>query len=71
MEGPEAFLYLDTFDGGPEFVPKSEIRGLKIVDTGRSQPLRTQVGDATSFDPHKVLGLERTATGEEIKAAYH
>jgi DnaJ-domain-containing protein 1 len=71
MEGPEAFLYLETFDGGTAFVPKSEIKGLKVIDTGRPQPLRTHVGDATHFDPHKVLGLERSATGDEIKAAYH
>ena len=70
MEGPEAFLYLETFEGGTAFVPKSEIRGLKVVDTGRPQPLQTHVGDATYFDPHKVLGLERSATGEDIKAAY-
>lgn len=71
LEGPEAFLYLETFDGGSAFVPKSEIRGLKVVDTGRLQPLRPQPGDATHFDPHKVLGVERSAAAEEIKAAYH
>lgn len=71
MEGAEAFLYLETPDGGTSFVPKSEIRALKVLDSGRPQPLRTDFPDATSFDPCKVLGVARTASPDEVRAAYH
>lgn len=71
LDGPEAFLFVETFEGEVSFVPKAEIRGVKVIDTGRAQPLRMAAADATSFDPYKVLDLPRGASLDDIKAAYH
>ena len=71
LDGPDAFLFVETFDGSATFVPKSDIKGIKVVNTGRIHPLRTAATDATSFDPYKVLGVVRSASPDEIKSAYH
>jgi len=71
LEGTEDFLFVETFEGGQAFVPKSEIKALKILDTSRPQPLRAAVTDAKGYDPHAVLGIERGASLEAVKAAYH
>ena len=71
MDGADAFLFVETFEGEGSFVPKASIRGVKIVNTGRPQPLRIVATDASSFDPHKALGLEKGASFDEVKAAYH
>jgi DnaJ domain len=70
MEGAEAFLYVETLAGETAFVPKSEIRGLKVVDAGRPLPLKVGPSDASHFDAHAVLGVERGAPMEAIRAAY-
>jgi len=71
LDGPDAFLYVATFEGGSEFAPKADIKSVKVIDGGRVQPLRTLHADATHFDPYKALNLERGASFEDIKAAYH
>ena len=71
MDGTEAFLFVETFDGEGSFVPKASIRGLKLINTGRAQPLRVAVADASSFDPWKALGVDKGAAFDDIKAAYH
>jgi len=71
LEGADEFLFVETFEGESAFVPKSEIKGLRVLDTGRLQPLRAPPHDAAGYDPHKVLGVERGAGQDEVKAAYH
>ncbi len=71
MEGGEAFLYVEQFDGEVTFVPKASIKALKLVTPMRPQPLNTRVQDATNFDPYRVLGVDRTSPWEDIKSAYH
>lgn len=71
LEGEDAFIYLDTFDGGGQFVPKSDIRGVKVIPTGRPGAAKLSVPDARTFDPYVVLGLEKGARFDEIRDAYH
>jgi hypothetical protein len=71
MDGAEAFLFVETFDGEGSFVPKAAIQGVKLIPLARSQPLRVVALDATGFDPYKALGLEKSAQFDEIKSAYH
>lgn len=71
LDGPDAFLFVEGFDGTSNFVPKTDIKGIKVVNTGRTQQLRPAATDASAFDPYKALDVPRTASLDEIKAAYH
>lgn len=71
MDGADPFLYVEHFDGEAGFLPKSAIRSLKLVATPRPQPLAVRVSDAANFDPFRVLGLDRDASFDDIRAAYH
>jgi hypothetical protein len=71
LEGTDAFIYLETFDSDAVFVPKSDIRGVKIVNTGRPASSKLTLPDAKTFDPYRVLGLEKGASFADIKSAYH
>jgi DnaJ domain len=71
LDGTDAFIYVDGFDGEGAFVPKSDIRGLKVIQPGKPTALSLGVPDARTFDPYRVLGLTKGATFEEIRAAYH
>ena len=71
LDGTDPFLYVDQFDGDGAFIPKAAIKALKLVQPVRPKTLYLQVADATAIDPYKVLGLEKGAAPEDIKAAYH
>lgn len=71
LEGEDAFIYVEGFNGEGAFVPKAEIKGLKIIAPGRMQMAALHIPDARNFDPHRVLGLEKGASFEQIREAYH
>jgi DnaJ domain len=71
LEGADAFIYVDGFDGEGAFVPKSDIRGLKVMQPGKPSALLLGVPDARAFDPYRVLGLSKGASFDDIRAAYH
>jgi hypothetical protein len=71
LERDEAFLYVDAFDGEGMFVPKADIKGLKVLNSGRQQSLMLPIPDARNFDPYRILGLEKDASFEVIRDAYH
>jgi hypothetical protein len=71
LDGADAFIYVDGFDGEGAFVPKADIRGLKVMQTGRPSALSLSVADARTFEPYRVLGLTKGASFDDIRAAYH
>ena len=71
LDGDEGFIYLDVFDGDGSFVPKSEIRGLKVLTSIKTQTVALPIPDARTFDPYRILGLEKGAAFEDIREAYH
>lgn len=71
LEGDDAFIYVETFEGDGLFVPKPDIRGLKVINTGRAASALLPMPDARSFEPYRVLGLEPGASFEQIRDAYH
>lgn len=71
LERDEAFLFVDAFDGEGTFVPKADIKGMKVLNSGRQQQLTLHIPDARNFDPYRILGLEKTAAFEAIRDAYH
>lgn len=70
LDGEAGFIYVETFDGEGLFTPKSEIRGAKIINAGRAIHGRLAAPDARSFDPYKLLGLEKGASADDIREAY-
>jgi DnaJ-domain-containing protein 1 len=70
MDGSEPFLYVDVTGGDATFVPKASIKALKILTPTRTQSLPSAQIDS-SFDPHRALGLSKSASFEEVKTAYH
>ena len=71
LESQDAFLYVDGFDGEGAFIPKTGIKGLKVIAPAKSNALHLSVPDARNFDPYRVLGLEKGASFDDIKDAYH
>ena len=71
LEGADAFIYVDSFDGDGAFVPKADIRGLTVIKPGKPAAMTLPIPDARTFDPYRVLGLEKGASFDEIQGAYH
>jgi hypothetical protein len=45
LEGDEGFIYLDVFDGDGMFVPKADIRGLKVLTGIKPQYQRRAISN--------------------------
>lgn len=71
LEGSDAFIYVDGFDGEGAFVQKTDIRGLKVIQPGKPASLSLHVPDARAFEPYRVLGLDKGASFDDIREAYH
>jgi hypothetical protein len=71
LDGDDSFVYIDSFAGEGHFIPKTDIRGLKVLTSIKSQTVALPVPDARNFDPYRVLGLEKGASFDEIREAYH
>lgn len=71
LDGEEKFLFIDCFDGEPQFVAKADIKSVKVIATQRPRALLLSVPDASSFDPYRILGIAKGTPWEEIRAAYH
>jgi DnaJ-domain-containing protein 1 len=71
LDGADPFLFVEAFDGEGTFIPKTAIKTLKIVTPVKPKTLYVAATDATTFDPHRILGVAKDASFDEIKAAYH
>lgn len=71
LDGDEKFLYVETFDGEGQFVPKASIKGLKVMPAERVRPLMLAFPDATGFCPYRVLGVDKGAPWDDVRAAFH
>lgn len=72
LDGSDPFLFVDQFAPGESaFIPKSSIKSLKLVNPTRLFALHTGFADTAAFDPHKVLGVTKDASWEDIRASYH
>lgn len=70
LDGGDGFIYLDGFDGEGAFVPKADIRGLKVISNAAAQTVALRIPDARNFDPYRLLGLEKGASFDDIRDAY-
>ena len=70
-----ADLFLDVTNGSDKqyFVAKREISRVELVEVPKASQMNLQrrATDRERFDPYQVLGVERGASAEEIRQAYH
>jgi hypothetical protein len=67
----EAFVDIITGDGSQQVINKSIIARVETMDppkAGLNQQRRS--ADKSSFNPYAVLGIEKVASPEDIRAAY-
>lgn len=63
------FLEFEPYGGDRRFVAKAQIASLKLVGIPKAGSLNARVGE--TFDPHAILGVQQSASWDEIKQAYH
>ncbi|MEM7748043.1 MAG: J domain-containing protein [Pseudomonadota bacterium] len=68
LNGSESFLDFEPFDGQREFVAKSTLRTVRLVQAPPIPKLPNANKD--NFDPHSVLRVPRGADAEALRAAY-
>ncbi len=73
LNGADQFLDIVTAEGGQMFVAKSDVRNVRLLDVPKANQLNLQrrSSDRAAFDPYAVLKLPRSATPDDVKAAYH
>jgi hypothetical protein len=71
LNGPEEFLDFQTHEGEEFLVAKRVVAKIKVIETEKAGQLQQKVREVSLLDPFAVLGLERGASKEDIKQAYH
>jgi hypothetical protein len=71
LNGPEEFLDLQTHEGEAFLLAKGVVAKIKEIETEKAGQLQQKVREVALLDPFAVLGLERGASKDEIKQAYH
>jgi hypothetical protein len=71
LNGEAYFLDFERYGGERAMIARSALKSVKIVTVPQVPGLQSRLKDADGFDPHTVLGLEKAATFDEVRAAYH
>jgi hypothetical protein len=71
LNGTGVFLDFEPFDGDRQFIAKSTLRTVKMLAVARGPHLQARLRDLEGFDPYAILGLNRAASWDAVKAAYH
>ena len=69
----DMFLDVMTTGGEQQFIAKSDIRSVRSMDVPKADQLDLDGRQAglSNLDPHALLKVEKGATQEEVKQAYH
>ncbi|MEM7776478.1 MAG: hypothetical protein AAF732_12785 [Pseudomonadota bacterium] len=67
LDTADSFLYVENFNGDAEFIPKSDIRGVKVMKPIVPQPLRQPVGSDAELSPARILGVDDDADWDAIR----
>ncbi|MEO1720284.1 MAG: DnaJ domain-containing protein, partial [Pseudomonadota bacterium] len=71
LNGPDTFVLFERYGRAREYVAKSALRAVRVLDVGRAPRLTAKVQDQDQFDPHQVLGLGRNASVDDVRKAWH
>jgi hypothetical protein len=71
LNGPEQYLDLISGDGQAFLLAKSQVIRAEIVNPPQAKlNQQRRTSDRSQFNPWAVLGVENTASKEDIRAAY-
>ena len=70
LNGADMFIEVEDSDGVVRVVSKSAIKSVEQLFTPRNDQLKRRLKQADSFDPYRILGVEKDADIETIRAAY-
>ena len=70
LNGADMFIAVEDSDGVVRVVSKSAIKSVEQLFTPRNDQLKRRLKQADSFDPYRILGVEKDADIETIRAAY-
>jgi hypothetical protein len=73
LNNTDLFLDVITLEGEQLFIAKAGIRQARLVDVPKVSQLNSyrRASDRATFDPYAVLKLEKDASADEIRQAYH
>ncbi len=67
---PMPFIEFEDFDEGPVIVAKSSIVSLRPLKIPAADQLDKKLTSLDKSDSHRILGLTKSATRDEIRSAY-
>lgn len=71
LNGQTAFLDFQSTNGDKALLAKARIATVTSFETPKADQLDRTLQQAESFDAYEILRIERGASLEEIKSAYH
>jgi hypothetical protein len=71
LNGASAFIEFEPFEGERSFIAKASLNAVRMIAGPRAPALAQRLRDLDGFDPHSVLGLQRGASWDEVRSAYH
>lgn len=70
LNAANPFMEFEAYGEDRRFIAKSSIRNLKLVAVPNAGCLSNRVRESDNFEPHQILGIERTAGWADIRTAY-
>jgi hypothetical protein len=71
LNGAGAYVEFEPYDGHKTLFAKSAISGLRVLQVPRPVNITQRLRDLDGFDPHNILGVDRSASWEVTRAAFH
>jgi len=71
LNGSGAFLEFEPYGGERGYIAKSSIVSVRLTGVPAAQSLESRLREIDGFDPYGVLGVQRGATFEDVRHAYH
>lgn len=70
LNGATLFLEFEPFDGERQFIAKSSLRTVMLLQVPGVTSLMQKVRDLDGFDPYSILGVAKGTPWDEIRNAY-
>jgi hypothetical protein len=71
LNGDGGFVEFEPWGGDRVHFSKRLLRSIKLVQTNRPESLNGRVNAMDGFDPYTILGVQRGASLDEARSAWH
>lgn len=71
LNSPSGYVEFEPLDGDRRIVAKNSIKSARGIAPPKTGNITQRLRDLDGFDPHQILALERGASWEDVRAAYH